>query len=146
MADKGISIEQISSRALKKHEIFDILDSPLSNSIMGVRYGKSHSTISKIRRGVVYQKWFIEYHQADQSKREQELAKLENVYPRQQSGAYYRDSKYLRISVDDLLITINLSKKSLSSVGFNTNINSQRLDYRDVLELLKEKKILQGYE
>jgi len=122
-------------RLFKKAEVFDILKSSEGNRTIGLRYGVSHSAISKIRRGLSYKETYAEFQKASRAKVHSLLETLPQSYS---NVYYYLDSKYLRISMDDILISLDLSAKTLVNIEFNTVIRGHRIDYVSALAMIKE--------
>lgn len=106
---------------------------------MGLKYGISHSIVSKIRRGLIYSDIVSEYVNMEK----QERASWEETILLHNSKAYYYlDSKYLRISVDDLLISLDLDSKKIISIKFNAIIRGSKIEYMTMVRLLEEKGFL----
>jgi hypothetical protein len=128
-----------SSRILGKWEVFDILDSKQSNRVLGLKYGMSHSSISKIRRGLTYQ----DYHRAFRKHERWETKAISEVTRQTHAkGHYYLDSKFLRISLDDILVSLDLSNKKLVDIEFNAVIKGESIEYTSALMLMQEKGYL----
>lgn len=125
-------------RRLDKQEVFGILDSDKSTKITAQRFGVSRPTVNKIRKGERYVNWYKEYHAAQRGLIESHLEALPFI---KSLNAYYwlDDGGVMRIAFDDLLIKIHLPKKSLISIGFNTEkVKGQRLEYDEALMKLDE--------
>lgn len=128
-----------SSRILGKWEVFDILDSKQSNRVLGLKYGLSHSSISKIRRGIVYR----DLYKAFKNLKKWESKTLPEVTRESHArGYYYLDSKYLRISLDDILVSLDLGAGKLIDIEFNAVIRGERIEYMSALFLMQEKGYL----
>jgi hypothetical protein len=127
------------NRTLTDAEVLDILTSEEGNRTIGLRYGVSHSCIGKIRRGLTYREVYSR-HQA-MSKAEKKA--LRDILPSDYSTAYYyQDSRYLRISVDDILISLDMASKKVIDIKYNTLIRGERIDYFSALALLRENSML----
>ncbi len=126
-------------RKLNKAAVFDILDSELSNRLLAEKHEIGRNTISQIRQGRTYREFYREYHNADAIERKVQLETLEE-HPH--TGFYYVDSNILRVSVDDLLISIDLRNGNTSSIKYNTRIKGKSVGYGLALKLLKKYGIL----
>lgn len=126
-------------RTLGKWEVFDILDSKQSNRMVGLKYGLSHSAISKIRRGLTYR----EHYGAFKKLKKWEAKTLPEVTrDTHAEGYYYMDSKFLRVSLDDILISLDLSDKKLVDIEFNAVIKGEPIEYMSALHFMEEKGYL----
>jgi hypothetical protein len=127
------------SRLLTEGEVLDILTSEEGSRTIGLRYGVSHSCIVKIRKGLTYREVYARHHaMPDEEKmalRDMPLSEYAKAY-------YYQDARYLRISVDDILITLDMASKKAIDIRFNTHIRGKRIDYFSALALLRENSML----
>ena len=148
MEGRGTITERnrLNGQVFNKAQIFHILDSAATNRVLAIKYGVSHTTISKIRNHKIYKKWVMEYYLASSSEIASQLETLENKFPREQKGFYYLDNRYLRISVDDLIITVDLAGVRPVRPMFNTVIKGVRITYDDALKLLRDNKQIEGWD
>lgn len=124
-----------NKKKLNKIAVFDILSGKDSAIVLAARYGVTRSTIGQARRGETYKKFYEEYKNSNFYER----ASLAECVPKDHSGCYfYSEGDVLKMSFADLMVSINLNKKTLVSIDFNTEIRGHRLDYLTALHLLKD--------
>jgi len=138
MANKNTTKGNVN-RKLSKTQIFDILASKQSQGVLALRHNVSARTINSIRRGVTYKEYYKEYTKTPKG---EILGIIESMGKLPCKAYYFHDTRYLRISFDDLLLSIDLVLSKLTDISFNGVILGQRIEYYDAMNLLRKHKML----
>ena len=128
-----------SLRKLDKRQVFDILGSDKKGVVLAKKYGVSESTITAVRLGVARPEIKAEFEKAKEWERKIAVEIEEGV---RSNAYYYLDGTTVRISVDDVLISIDLHNGKLVGISTNHEIKGHRMDYETFLSMLIEEKFI----